>query len=88
MKPLVLLPVLMAGLALPAAAGGPSPEPGNTGAAAKVEISPAPGAAKATAAATVTTEGAKSKVDHSIVDYSDLGGGHGCGRSKTQALIN
>lgn len=88
MKPLVLLPVLMAGLALPAAAGGTSPEPVSPGAPAKVEITPAPGAANATAAATVTTEGAKSKVDHSIVDYSDLGGGHGCGRSKTQALIN
>jgi hypothetical protein len=88
MKSLVLLPVLMAGLALPAAAGGTSPEPGNTGAPAKVEITPAPGAAKATAAATVTTETSKSKMDQSIVDYSDLGGGRGCGHSKTQALIN
>jgi hypothetical protein len=31
MKSLVLLPVLMAGLALPAAAGGTSPEPGQPG---------------------------------------------------------
>jgi hypothetical protein len=87
MKSLVLLPVLMAGLALPAAAGGTSPEPGNQ-APAKVEITPAPGAAQATAAATVTTETSKSKADQSIVDYSDLGGGRGCGHSKTQALIN
>lgn len=78
----------MAGLALPAAAGGTSPEPVSPGAPAKVEITPVPGAAKATAAATVTTESARSAADQSIVDYSDLGGGHGCGRSKTQALIN
>jgi hypothetical protein len=87
MKKFALVPILLAGFALPAAAGETSPEPGNM-APAKVEITPAPGTDTATAAATVTTQQPKSMSDHSIVDYSDLGGGHGCGRSKTQALIN
>ena len=88
MKKFALVPILLAGFALPAAAGETSPEPGNT-APAKVEITPAPGSGTATAAATVTTQQPKPMSDHSIVDYSDLGGaGYSCGRSKTQALIN
>ena len=85
MKKLALVPVLLAGLAMPALANDTTATSAETGAPAKVTITPVPGTAEASAAATVTTTPEMSKATKA---YGSWGEGRGCSSRKTQALIN
>jgi len=77
MKQLLLVPVLLGALALPALANETA-----TTAPSKVTITPAPGTADSSAAATVTT------APETALKQSKVKGGHGCGGSRSTALIN
>jgi hypothetical protein len=79
-KKLALIPVLLAGLAAPALASETTTA--TTTAPEKVTLQPVPGAAEVSAAATVTT------TPETALKQSKAKGGHGCGGSKTTALIN
>ena len=78
MKQLLLVPVLLGALALPAMAN----ETATATTPNKVTITPATGATGSSAAATVTT------APEAALKQSKVKGGHGCGGSKTTALIN
>jgi hypothetical protein len=79
MKQLLLVPVLLGALALPAMANDTATAPATPN---KVAITPAPGTAESSAAATVTT------TPETALKQSKAKGGHGCGGSKTTAYIN
>lgn len=90
MKKLALVPVLLAGLAMPALANDTTATSAETGAPAKVTITPAPGTTEASAAATVVTspEPEQSVMSKATKAYGSWGEGRGCSSRKTQALIN
>ena len=77
MKQLLLVPVLLGALAMPALA-----EETVSTAPNKVTITPAPGTAESSAAATVTT------APDAGLKQSKVKGGHSCGGSRSTALIN
>ena len=78
MKKLLLVPVLLSGLALPAMAG----ETTTATTPNKVTLTPAPGAVTESAGATVATS------PDTALKQSKAKGGHGCGGAKTTAYIN